>query len=128
VQQRLTHRFEWTPGTKITDLSYASYVANQFKVSLRASVLRLISKDAASWNLYRAIPPLSDKKTKGGGPPAEEGQGRRPQRRLQQYGVRTARTFLRGVRKEAISRDDALRYLDVADSDIDELESLTATS
>lgn len=125
VEQRLTQRFGWKPGSKITDLGYASYIANQFKVSLRAAVLRLVNKDVAGWNLYRAIPPLSDTKAKGG-PPAEEGQGRRPQRRLQQYGVRTVRTFLRGVRSDAITRDDALRYLDVADTDIDELETLTA--
>jgi len=128
VEQVLMKRYPtWRPGRTITDLGYASYIAHQFKVSLRAAVLRLVSKDLASWNLYRAIPPLSDTKTKSGGPPAEEGQGRRPERRLQQYGFRTARTFLRGVRSDAISRDDALRYLNVADTDIDELETLTAT-
>lgn len=125
VEQVLTKRFGWRPGRAITDLSQASYVANHFKVSLRASVLRFVSKEVASWNLYRSIPPLSDT-SKGGGPPAEEGQGRRPERRLQQYGTRTAHTFLRGVRSDAISRDDALRYLDVADGDIDELETRIA--
>lgn len=129
VEQRLSHRYpDWRPGRQITDLQRAAYVATQFKVSLRASVLRLIDKGVASWNLYRIIPPLSDKQVKSGGPPAEEGQGRRPERRVGQYGVRTASTFLRGVRREVISRDDAIRYLDIADSEIDELEAFTVAA
>ncbi len=85
------------------------------------------NKELASGNLYRSIPSLSDTK-QGGGPPAEKGQGRRPERRLQQYGTRTAHTSLLGVRSDAISRDDALRYLDVDvdDADIDELETRIA--
>ncbi len=128
VEQSLAQKFRWTAGTKSNELDRAAYIAAQFKVSLRASAVRLITRGAAGWELYKKLPPLSDVNTKSGGPPAEEGQGRRPEVRLRQYGLRTTRTLLRGVTREAISRDDALRFLDVADSDLDELQSLTVAS
>ena len=123
VEVCLRERFAWRLGAPTT-LDHARYLANRFHVSLPAAVLRLVSKDAAGWGLFRAIPPATDRKP-GGGPPGEGGR-RRPQKRLDEFGVRATSTFLRGVRSDAITRDDALRYLDVADSEIEELEALAA--
>ena len=89
-------------------------------------MLRFVEKERADWSLFRALKQDVDNKPKGG-PPAEEGMNTRPDRRLREFGVRATRTFLRGIEREVISRDDALRYLDVADSDIEKLQTLTAS-
>lgn len=124
VTQQMDERYGWKPGTRI-GLEQARYISNKFHVSLPASVLRFVGKGAASWDLFRSIPKYVDNKPKGG-PPAEEGTNTRPDRRLREFGVRATRTFLRGIERDIISRDDALRYLDVADSDIEKLETLTS--
>jgi Zn-dependent peptidase ImmA (M78 family) len=120
VKCLLIDRYHWRPGDAIENLSTASYVANKLHISLRAAVLRLINHGVAPWALYKKIPPASDAK-RGGGPPS--GGRHRPQIRADEYGVRTLRTFLEGVRRDAITRDDALRYLDVADTEVAELET-----
>lgn len=123
VAQLLATRYAWKHGERFRDLGPATFVANKLHISLRASVLRLVSRGVASWSLYEAIPPYVDRKRKGG--PSTGGR-RRPQIRVDEFGVRATRTFLEGVRREAITRDDALRYLDVADTELPELEALTA--
>jgi Zn-dependent peptidase ImmA (M78 family)/DNA-binding XRE family transcriptional regulator len=57
----------WHPGDSITDLRIAAKIANLHKVSLRASVIRLIELKAATWALSNQIPPVSDNKPPGGG-------------------------------------------------------------
>ncbi len=125
AEDLLTQRYGWKRGQKITDLSRASYLANKLHVSLRAAALRLVNKGVAGWSLYQAIPPVVDGKAKGG--PATGGR-RRPQIRVDEYGVRATRTFLEGVRRDVITHGDALRYLDVADTEVAELEALTSAS
>ncbi len=125
VEQRLSDRFHWRPGATIASLDAARYVANQFHVSLPAAVLRLVLKEVAGWGLFRSIPAHAERKPRGG-PPGEGGR-RRPQRRLDEFGAQTARTFLRGMQRDVITRDDALRYLDVADRDLEELQALSTT-
>jgi Zn-dependent peptidase ImmA (M78 family) len=120
VDRLLVDRYEWTPGEPIEDLRVASYVAKKLRISLRAAVLRLINHGVAGWALYKKIPPAADAK-RGGGPAT--GGRHRPQIRADEYGMRTLRTFLEGVRRDAITRDDALRYLDVADTQVAELEA-----
>jgi Zn-dependent peptidase ImmA (M78 family) len=126
VAQQLTERYGWSRGDT-AGLEQARYIANKFRVSLPAAVLRLISRGAADWGLFKAIPKHTDDKPKGG-PPAEEGMNTRPDRRLREYGARATRTFLRGIERDVITRDDALRYLDVADSDIEKLRTLTSAA
>ncbi len=121
VETLLANKFGWK-GEPIKNLDRPSYVARKLHVSLRAAVLRLVDRGVSTWSLYQAIPPSWDGKRKGG--PATGGR-RRPQLRVDQYGARATRTFLDAVRKDLITRDDALRYLDVADSEIEELEALT---
>jgi Zn-dependent peptidase ImmA (M78 family) len=124
VAQQLAEHYRWKKGDPLR-LEQARYVANKFRVSLPATVLRFISRGAADWGLFKAIPKHTDDKPKGG-PPAEEGTNTRPDRRLREYGARATRTFLRGIERDVITRDDAIRYLDVADSDIEKLETLTS--
>jgi Zn-dependent peptidase ImmA (M78 family) len=102
---------------RITDLDVAGRVARRFKVSLRAAVIRLIGLDLARWDLYAGILPSSDAKRSGGG-----GTGRtRPQVRLDEYGHRTARAFLRGLQRDVIDASTVMRYLDVTHRDLTNL-------
>lgn len=109
------------PSTKAS-LDTARRVATRYRVSLRAATLRLIGLGYAGWNLYKSIPPASDEKRPGGA-----GGGRnRPQKRLDEYGRRTARIFTRAVRADVISAADAMRYLDVTDQNLAELDQLAS--
>jgi Zn-dependent peptidase ImmA (M78 family) len=122
VKKLLARRYNWRPGDKIEKLTMAAYVANKLHISLRASALHLIQHGYAGWSLYKQIPPALDVKRGGG-----SGGGRhRPQIRADEYGARTLRTFLEGARRDAIGRDDLLRYLDVADSEVPDLETAIA--
>jgi len=88
-------------------------IANYFKVSRRASALRLVELDYISWEDYEALPPF-ERKPRGGG------KGRdRTQLREDQYGSRTTRLIGRALEREVIGRGDALDYLDVPDSALD---------
>lgn len=116
ITSYLSEKCGWKPGRSIGDIEIASLVANRYKVSLRASVLRLIELKIASWDLYDAIPPVSDDKSLSKG-----GKGRnRTKIREDQFGFRTARTILAGVTSDVLSRTDALSYLDVTDSALDD--------
>jgi Zn-dependent peptidase ImmA (M78 family) len=99
-------------------LETASRLATRFRVSLRAATLRLIGLQLASWTLYRSLPPTSDVKHGGGG-----GSGRnRTQIRIDEYGRRTTGTFVRALQRDVIGIADAMRYLDVTDQNLIELE------
>lgn len=108
-------------GTR-ADLGTAGRVATQFRVSFKAAVLRLIDLGLATWGLFKALPAGTDSKQGGGG-----GKGRnRVQIRIDEYGARTINTFLRGVQRDVIGISDAMRYLDVSDQDLSELEKTLA--
>ena len=106
------------------NVAAAAKLAAQYRVSLRAATLRLIGLQLAGWALYRSLPPTADAKPGGGG---GGGGGRnRPQKRLDEYGHRTVRTFLRAVQRDVITIADAMRYLDLGDQNLFELEKLAA--
>jgi Zn-dependent peptidase ImmA (M78 family) len=107
----------WKPGQQITTLNIAKRVANVYKVSLRAAVIRLIEMDAAGWVLYDEIPPMSDQKPPGGG-----GGGRsRTEIREDQYGDRVTSLLVTAVDREVVSRSQAVDFLDIPDATFDEL-------
>lgn len=115
LQRFLQVQHGWKPGVTIADLDIVRSVSRYFKVSLRASALRLINMKAADWDLYAEIPKWSDEKKPGGG-----GKGRkRAKIKDDQFGSRTARVFLNGVDNDLITRTDALNYLDITDADLD---------
>jgi Zn-dependent peptidase ImmA (M78 family)/transcriptional regulator with XRE-family HTH domain len=119
VSRLLSARYGWREGQRVRDLTVASAVAHKFKVSLRATVLRLIDKGVAPWTLFAAIPKASDAKSGGGG-----GQGRtRAQARADEYGRRTASVFIEGMEREVLSRDDVLGYLNIGDAELSTFEA-----
>ena len=104
----------------VDTLAVLSSLARRFKTSLRATALRLIEVEKASWSLYDLIPPVSDSKKPGGG-----GTGRnRREIREDEFGRRTTEMFVSAVRRDIISETQALDYLDIPSS---EFERLTTT-
>jgi Zn-dependent peptidase ImmA (M78 family) len=107
----------WTRGQEITNLDVPALVARRFKVSLRAAVIRLISVDAARWDLYDQVPVVADRKPETGG-----GAGRsRTQIREDQFGDRVASLLVDAVEKDVIGRSQAVDFLDIPDSAFDDL-------
>lgn len=116
----LIEEMDWDEEEKITDLAVPTKLSRKFHVSLRASVLRLVNRGAAGWDLYRKIPPANDGKKAGGG-----GAGRnRPKIRFDEYGRRTGALLFAGIHQEVLSVDDALGYLHLGDSELPEFERL----
>jgi len=104
-------------GGQATSLAIAKNVANLYKVSLRAAVIRLIELKAATWALYDEIPPISDMKPPGGG-----GTGRsRAQIREDQFGDRAASLLVEAVERDVLSRSQAVEFLDIPDAAFDDL-------
>lgn len=100
----------------------AQALAARYRVSLRAAAVRLITLGFAEWSLYSALPPLSDGKRAGGG-----GRGRnRPQKRLDEYGRRTTGTFVQAAQREVIAAADVMRYLDITNQNLVDLEKKLA--
>jgi Zn-dependent peptidase ImmA (M78 family)/DNA-binding XRE family transcriptional regulator len=104
------------------NLAVASRLAAHFRVSLRAATLRLVGLQLAGWSLYKSLPAAIDTKRGGGG----VGGRNRTQVRLDEYGRRTTGTFVRAVQRDVIAVADAMRYLDVSDQNLIELEKKLA--
>jgi Zn-dependent peptidase ImmA (M78 family) len=104
-------------GSDVADLRVAQRISNLYKVSLRAAVIRMIELRAATWDLYRQIPPLSDSKPPGGG-----GTGRnRTQIREDQLGDRATALLVTAVERDVLDRSQAVEILDIPDTQFDEL-------
>jgi Zn-dependent peptidase ImmA (M78 family) len=114
VERVLRAELGWCPGETVDTLDAVRRVARKFKTSLRATALRLITHDVATWDLYRQIPDTTDHKTRGGG-----GGGReRNEIREDQYGRRTTGLFMEALHRDVLTRDDVLSYLDIPDVDL----------
>ena len=102
---------------RVQELSVARTVARKARVSLRAATLRLIEVGVAGWDLYDEIPPVADNKPEGGG-----GGGRnRLAIKEDEFGSRATRVFVDAVRKDVLSRSQAVEYLDIPDAAFDDL-------
>ena len=110
---------------RVCDLDMASTVARRARISLRAATLRLIEVGAASWNLSDEIPPVSDKKPPGGG-----GGGGRSRLAIKEdeFGPRATRVFVEAVRRDLLSRSQAVEYLDIPDAAFDDLAGLASSA
>lgn len=88
-------------------------LANRFKVSLRATVLRMIGLQFADQSLYEAIPLAVDAKPEGGG-----GKGRvRAEAKEAELGPAIKELFVQGFKEHLLTRADVVSFLDVpADS------------
>jgi Zn-dependent peptidase ImmA (M78 family)/transcriptional regulator with XRE-family HTH domain len=122
VAKVLKDRFDWNTGEKIETLSVPRSIANAFKVSWRAATIRLIERGVASWSLYGAIPPYTERKRGGG---ASDGGRDRTEVRRDQYGRKTIKLFLRALDQQLITRSDILDYLDVPDLAVDRMQGIT---
>jgi Zn-dependent peptidase ImmA (M78 family) len=107
------------PGTlRVEDLDVPTRLASRLKVSLRAATLRLIEMKLATWDLYAAIPPVSENKPRGGG-----GRGReRGEIREGQYGDRAVGLTVRALNRDVLGRTDVLDVLNISDADLSRLE------
>jgi Zn-dependent peptidase ImmA (M78 family) len=104
-------------------LELAKKIANTYRVSLRAAVIRLIELGAATWKLYEEIPPISDAKPPGGG-----GGGRdRTQIKEDQFGNRATSLFIKAVERDVLSRSQAVGILDIPDVAFDQLSQSGGT-
>lgn len=98
---------------RVRDMTIPSLLARRLRVSLRASVLRLVDLEMADRSLYAQIPATTDLKPKGGG-----GKGRtRAEAREDQLGGGTKKAFARAVNEDLMTRADALTFLDIGDED-----------
>ncbi len=96
-------------GHGVDDVNMVRTIAREFKASLRATALRLIELNVATWELYASLPAAVDRKRPGGG-----GAGRdRVQVRSDQYGDRAIGLFAEALRQDVVGRGDVLDYLDV---------------
>jgi hypothetical protein len=110
-------RLGWHRGSQITTLPLAKSLANVFKVSLRAAVIRLIELNLSNWSLYDEIPPISDRK-----PPRGGGTGRsRSEIREDQLGNRVTSLLVSAVDSDVLSRSQAVDFLDIPDATFDGL-------
>jgi Zn-dependent peptidase ImmA (M78 family) len=106
------------PSGATASIPLASTIARRFRVSLRAATIRLIELGLADWDLYEEIPPASDAKPENGG----GGSGRnRLQIREDEFGSRGTDLFIEGVRKELLTRTQAIDFLDIPESAFDTL-------
>ena len=103
----------------VRDLNVARAVARKARISLRAATLRLIEVGVAGWDLYDAIPPVTDEKPKAGG----GGGGGRNRFTIKEdeFGPRATRVFVDAVRQDLLSRSQAVEYLDIPDAAFDDL-------
>lgn len=106
------------PGTnRVTDLATVRWLANKFRVSLRAITIRLIEMNVSTWDLYRGLPATGDAKRGGGGGKSRD----RQEIQEDQLGGRAIDLFRRAVDADVVSRSQALTYLDVPDPALDSL-------
>lgn len=112
VKNLLRQECQWK-GQAVADLELPARLSRRLKVSLRASVLRLIELKIAERSLYGQIPATSDDKSGSGG-----GKGRtRAEARDGQFGNHVKKALARAVREDLMTRADALSYLDIGDDD-----------
>jgi Zn-dependent peptidase ImmA (M78 family) len=118
VSRDLASRFGLGPDERVKSLDVATALANSFRVSVRSAVLRLIEHHRASWELWEAIPPVSDHRQGGGG----RGMNR-AQRRLGEFGKRSIQVYLEAERQGVITRNDVRDALRLGDRDIQSVEA-----
>lgn len=113
-------------GKNPQGMAAITLVARRMKVSLRATAIRLIEKDLATWTLYARVLPKSDFKRRGGG---SSGEGRdRTQIKLDQIGKRTIQVLSKALERDVLGRADVIDYIDLPASALDQLGPDTGDS
>ncbi|MEO8359890.1 MAG: XRE family transcriptional regulator [Vicinamibacteria bacterium] len=116
--------FGGVPDEEEAQLKLVGRLATRYKVSRRATTIRLIELRYAGWDLYKALPPLVDDKPKGGAPPDEPRD--RFVLRSERYGQRAQALVAQGLRADLISPTDALNLLDITVDDLSRLPRAAA--
>jgi len=106
----------------VTSLDTVRALSNSFKVSARATALRLIDLRRASPELYgqvakswKVIDYPKHSGGGGGGQPA-------PERRLNQFGIRPTSLIMSAAAQGEVTQLDAMRYLRLKLHDFEELQ------
>ncbi len=112
-------------AVKVTDADVARKIANRFKVSTRATSLRLQELGLAPASLYSAVESLFSSLDwnsgggGGGGQPA-------PEKRLGQVGSRVTEVLLEAAAAGRLNRRDLSDYLNLTTGQVSDLASLVA--
>jgi Zn-dependent peptidase ImmA (M78 family)/transcriptional regulator with XRE-family HTH domain len=116
----------WRPGRYVDDFDSVRSVASDFKVSLRATAVRMIEVGAAAPELYTEVAQrarLVEVGRKGRG-----GRGlTKSELRIQEFGQRLPRILLAARKKGAVKVHEILDHMDVGPSNLYELERMLET-
>lgn len=126
VTEELATKHRWDRRSRIEDFDVVKKLANRFKVSLTAATVRLIHQDVADGSLLAQIPATSNQPKVGGGGDPEK--ARRPYRRLQEFGRRTASLLQRAVAQEIVTKHEALSRIGCTYDEFDEFVSKAEAS
>lgn len=126
VSAFLRDRLGIPPTGRVTEVEQVKAISRRFKVSLRATAIRLIQLKWAEDVLYDKVQeqaiPLDYASSGGGG-----GGRKRPRMRIDQYGRNVPETLLEGLSQGLISEFDLVDYLDVGLDEIPDIQAeLTA--
>ena len=108
-------------GHRVVDFEGVKKIAGRYKVSLRATALRLIDLEASPSSLYSTVDQLAavPAQRKGGGQAMP-----RSQRRLQEYGRRLSGVLLEALDNEVLDLHSVLDYMDMDYGQLDDLRSM----
>jgi Zn-dependent peptidase ImmA (M78 family)/DNA-binding XRE family transcriptional regulator len=124
-EQVVRDRFGHDRSTLVTELDQARRIAQIFKVSIRAVVIRLIGSQLAPPNLYGIVErnaKVVDRPRRGGGAGANAAE-----RRIGQLGYSAPRLVLEATRQGEIPLRDAVDSLRLNLSQLDDLSKLVST-
>jgi Zn-dependent peptidase ImmA (M78 family) len=110
------------PDQLISEVADVGRISHHFNVSLRAVALRLQDVGLASPGLYDRVHRQTEVSPSRGG-----GGQRTAARRLSEWGRAYPRALERAERAHLLARQDVLEYLDVSNSQLEELRSLIDT-
>lgn len=119
VEQELRARHGWDGVSQIDDLDVVRRIAERFRVSMLAAAVRLVTQQVAPRSLISRIPAASNQ-GKGFGS-SDPDKARRPYRRLQRFGRRTAVLLKDAIAKDIVTKHEALSRLGC---DFDEFEEI----
>jgi hypothetical protein len=105
------------PGTTVSSLDQVARVARRFRVSLRATALRLERLGRAAEDLYARVDAEAD--FKGGSGFARDNTA--PAIRLREWGTGYAELLLDAERQGWLGRTDVLEYLNLSNGQLSDL-------
>jgi Zn-dependent peptidase ImmA (M78 family)/DNA-binding XRE family transcriptional regulator len=124
-RESVRHLFAVNPALgKLDEMALVNHVSGHFRVSLRSAALRLIELGFAERALYGRIDRAAEWTPKKSTPGGLGKQGRRPQRRLREYGRAFANSLTDAEARGLLTRHDVRQYLGVSDSDLTEVREL----